>query len=122
MARALRELQEQGGWQGRRQHYRALSGLVREGLREQGVRTLLEPACYSATLTSFLLPEGVRFMDLYERLKQAGFVIYPGQSAVQEAIFRIAIMGDLSQKDMTEFLGAFRAARADAAAPLRGGV
>jgi 2-aminoethylphosphonate-pyruvate transaminase len=115
---ALLELEEMGGWRQRQAHYQALSQLVREGMRQCGVSLLLrDPACYSAILSSFLLPQRVVFQELYERLKQAGYVIYPGQAALKEAIFRVAVLGDLSPQDMMGFLEAFSAACGLAAAP-----
>ena len=113
---ALRELEEDGGWEARNRHYRSLSVIVRDGLRGRGVSLLLDaPDCCSATLSSFRLPEGVRFQTLYERLKESGFVIYPGQQALDGAIFRVAVMGDLSREDMEEFVEAFAAARGEPA-------
>jgi 2-aminoethylphosphonate-pyruvate transaminase len=104
---ALRELEDDGGWEWRHEHYAALSRLVRGGLAERGVKLLLPERECSSTLSSFLLPEGVVFQELYERLKQAGYVIYPGQQALKESIFRVAVMGDLSRRDMEGFLDAF---------------
>jgi 2-aminoethylphosphonate-pyruvate transaminase len=108
---ALRELDEAGGWRVRHDHYAELSRLVRDGLKALGVGQLLDESSCSSSLTSFLLPEGVVFQRLYERLKQAGFVIYPGQAALKESIFRIAVMGDLCRSDMERFLDAFALAR-----------
>jgi 2-aminoethylphosphonate-pyruvate transaminase len=105
---ALRELSDKGGAEQRQRHYQELSALVREGLRERGVELFLrDREHFSSTLSSFLLPKGVRFRDLYDRLQQGGFVIYPGQAALQESIFRVAVMGDLSLDDMREFLSLF---------------
>jgi 2-aminoethylphosphonate-pyruvate transaminase len=108
LAEALRELEEAGGWRARHEHYAELSRLVREGMKARGISLLLEDqAACSATLSSFLLPQGVAFQPLYERLKQAGYVIYPGQQMLQERIFRVAVMGDLGREDMEGFLKAF---------------
>jgi 2-aminoethylphosphonate-pyruvate transaminase len=115
---ALRELEEAGGWERRHRHYQDLSNLVRSGLAELGVEPLLDdPDCLASMLTSFRLPPGTRFQGLYERLKAAGFVIYAGQQALREAIFRVAVMGDLSRDDMEAFLGACAAALPRRAAP-----
>jgi 2-aminoethylphosphonate-pyruvate transaminase len=112
---ALVELEEAGGWAQRHEHYRGLSRFVRTGLRACGAPLLLpEEGCYSATLSSFVLPPGVVFHSLFERLKEAGFVIYPGQHWLAEKIFRVAVMGDLSFADMNRFVEAFSAATASA--------
>jgi 2-aminoethylphosphonate-pyruvate transaminase len=107
---ALAELQDNGGWRQRHEQYRSLSALVREGMRRRGVPLLLPASDYSAILSSFVLPASLEFQRLYERLKRAGYVIYPGQAALKESIFRVAVMGDLSRQDVEGFLEAFSAA------------
>jgi 2-aminoethylphosphonate-pyruvate transaminase len=105
---ALAELEESGGWQSRHVHYRRLSQLLRVGLGRQGVSLLLpDEQAYSAMLTSFVLPEGTSFPALHARLKEAGFVIYPGQHVLKESIFRVAVMGDLSAEEMERFVSLF---------------
>lgn len=101
---ALEELDEPGGWTARHAHYRQLSQFIRERLDGAGFSLLLgqENAC-SSTLTAFNLPPGVKFDDLYQPLKECGFVIYPGQKELQTKIFRVAVMGDLTLADMREF-------------------
>ena len=101
---ALSELDAEGGWQMRHAHYSALSSRLRQQLLELGFSLLLEDeSAYSATLTSFDLPPGVSFDDLYSEMVEHGFVIYPGQKELQTRIFRIAVMGDLSSADIDEF-------------------
>lgn len=107
---ALRELTDCGGWQQRHQHYAALSRQLRDGMKARGIQLLLPEESYSASLTSFLLPEKVPFQHLYDRLKEAGFVIYPGQHSLKAGIFRVAVMGDLGENDLAEFLTSFSAA------------
>ncbi len=104
---ALAELKESGGWQHRQQLYQSRSAQVREALARSGVQLLLDgPDCYASSLTSFRLPDEVSFSRLHAHLKQAGFVIYPGQQSLNDTIFRIAVMGDLSNQDIAELVGA----------------
>ncbi|MEQ1904387.1 MAG: aminotransferase class V-fold PLP-dependent enzyme [Pirellulaceae bacterium] len=106
---ALHELEDQGGWKKRRDHYRELSRIVREGLKSQSYRLLLKNENdYSSILTSFLLPSNVAFEELFANLKDQGYVIYSGQRALNGKIFRIAVMGDLSTDDMQGFVGTFK--------------
>lgn len=107
---ALAELEEGGGWQGRRRHYRTLSGLLRTGLQARGARLLLgSEREYASSLTSFQLPEGIGYDLLHARLKQAGFVVYPGQRGLLGQIFRVAVMGAMDERDVGRFLAAFEA-------------
>ena len=79
---------------------------MRQRLLELRFSLLLEEeSVYSSTLTSFNLPPGVSFDDLYSEMVEHGFVIYPGQKELQTRIFRIAVMGDLSSSDIDEFVG-----------------
>jgi 2-aminoethylphosphonate-pyruvate transaminase len=104
LGEALAELEEAGGWRRRHEHYAALSRKLRGELRAQGLGLLLGDARhYSAVLSSFFLPEGVAFDDLYRGLKEAGFVIYAGQKSLGRTIFRVAVMGDLTLEDIGDF-------------------
>lgn len=105
---ALKELAEQGGWQARQKHYLHLSRLLRDRLPPLGAPLLLrdDPALASM-LTSFWLPQNMEFKNLFNRLKERRFVIYPGQQALQEKIFRLAVMGDLTPADLEEFITVF---------------
>lgn len=103
---ALRELADLGGWQARRERYRALSARIRGGLRELGVELLLPPEAYSSMISSFRLPQGVAYAQLHDALREEGFVIYAGQAELARTIFRIANMGDLRDSDVERLLGA----------------
>jgi 2-aminoethylphosphonate-pyruvate transaminase len=104
---ALAELQEAGGWQARHARYRALSGLLREGLAGLGLVPLLRAdADRSVVLTAYRLPRSTGYQDLHDRLKAEGFVIYGGQGPLASTIFRIAVMGDLTRADVELLVGA----------------
>jgi 2-aminoethylphosphonate-pyruvate transaminase len=103
---ALRELEDLGGWQARRERYRALSSRIRAGLQELDVELLLPEDAYSSMISSFKLPKGVTYPELHDALREEGFVIYAGQAALARTIFRIANMGDLRDSDIERLLGA----------------
>jgi len=107
---ALDELAESGGWKARHALYTQRSNRVRSALRELGVKTLLDREdVYGATLTSWTLPSGKSYDALHSHLKNEGFVIYAGQGKFDGAIFRIAVMGDLSEGDLDRLVGGLRA-------------
>jgi 2-aminoethylphosphonate-pyruvate transaminase len=109
LAEALRELENDGGWRGRRARYAALSLRVFEGLREQGVAPLLDitrPS--SSVLTAYRIPAGYDYASLHDFLKAAGFIIYAGQGRFKEEICRIAVMGAIDSADVTRLLARFR--------------
>jgi 2-aminoethylphosphonate-pyruvate transaminase len=42
----------------------------------------------------------MNYAQLHDELKSAGFIIYAGQGAYAERIFRISMMGDISEADV----------------------
>lgn len=108
---ALAELAEEGGWKARHALYTARSNNVRSVCTELSAHLLLErDDAYGATLTSFRLPGGKTYEKLHADLKRDGFVIYAGQGKFDGAIFRIAVMGDLSGADLDRLARALRGA------------
>jgi 2-aminoethylphosphonate-pyruvate transaminase len=106
--KALMELEAGGGWQARGERYRHLSRTIRAELDRIGIRRFLPEDAYCGVISSFHLPEGVSYEALHDHLKEAGFVIYAGQAGLYHSIFRIANMGDISDRDLARFLGVFR--------------
>jgi 2-aminoethylphosphonate-pyruvate transaminase len=104
---ALDELESGGGWRERNNQYLRRSKLLRDSLCGNGFELLLgSEAAYSSLLTSFRLPPGTTFDELYAPLEKQGFVIYPGQKSLQQQIFRVAIMGDIHLDDIRAFADA----------------
>lgn len=97
---ALLELEDAGGVEARRQHYLGLSQQLRKGLAPLGFRPLLADEQFASFFTSFLLPAGLSYAVLHDRLKAQGFVVYAGQGKFLHDIVRISTMGDLTQDDI----------------------
>ncbi len=105
---ALAELQDSGGWAARRSRYRQLSRRVRIGLSGLGFELLLgDQRHYASMLSSFILPEGLTYDRLAGQLAQQGFIVYPGQASLKDAIVRIAVMGDLTESEMDVLIDEF---------------
>jgi 2-aminoethylphosphonate-pyruvate transaminase len=105
---ALKEMEEMGGWTARHNHYSFLAQQIRQSLQQVGVRTLLDEQDYSCVLTSFKLPSSCNYENIHDTLKDSGFVIYAGQGAFKNSIFRIANMGDIQPNDMQRLLDCFQ--------------
>lgn len=97
---ALAEHAEQGGWNARRDAFRARAARVAATLARLGVVTLLSPSEYSSVLWSYRLPPGMSYKRLHDGLKKRGFVIYAGQGHLSPDVFRIAHMGDVHEPDL----------------------
>ncbi len=105
---ALAELDDRGGWEARRCHYRSLSQRVRAGLEHLGLDLLLgDESQYASMLSSFVLPPGLAYERLADDLLRRGFVVYPGQASLKDAIVRIAVMGDLLCSDIELLVDGF---------------
>ena len=90
--------------EGRHARYRALAEQLRSGLKELGFGLFLPPEHRSSLLTTVYLPDGVNYGDLHDRLKAQGFVIYAGQDALSQRVFRLANMGQITADDIKRFL------------------
>lgn len=69
--------------------------------------TLLDDALHSPIITAFYSPKAdtYRFAEFYQRLKQQGFVIYPGKVS-QSDCFRIGNIGEIYPQDIERLLAA----------------
>lgn len=104
---ALVELEEEGGVVKRYERYKRNQQILSEGLERLGFRILLPKQAQSPFITSIYYPdsEAFSFQVLYERLKKAGFVIYPGKIS-QVDTFRIGNIGEVYPEDMERLLTA----------------
>lgn len=108
LSAALDELAEQGGREARARSYCGRMAQVRQTLEGLGIRPLLPEGESSCVLNGFHLPAGLAYEPLHDGLKTRGFIIYAGQSALAQQIFRISTMGDISPADMDRLCAALR--------------
>ncbi|MFR9802692.1 2-aminoethylphosphonate aminotransferase [Pseudonocardia sp. RS010] len=106
LVEALDELRSEGGWRTRHDRYARYAGAVGKTLRAADVAPLLPDGGSSVVLRSYRLPNTVSYVDLHDRLKDRGFVIYAGQGKLANSIFRISTMGDLSDVNIDRLVDA----------------
>ena len=106
---ALRELQQEGGVEGRSARYQRNREVLRDGMRAMGFAELLEERHQGWIITSFHSPTHANyaFEDFYNRLSDRGLVIYPGKVSNADC-FRIGHIGRLFEADTRALLGAIR--------------
>jgi 2-aminoethylphosphonate-pyruvate transaminase len=104
---ALDEFFEAGGWTARRTLFRQRMARIRAHLEGSGVRGLLAAAESSCVLQAFELPVGRTYTALHDALKARGFIIYAGQGALSDRIFRLSAMGEITDSDVDHLLVAF---------------
>lgn len=105
---ALDEYATAGGRSARHERYRRHSLQIRETFAALGFRPLLPLAATSVCLQTFWLPDGVRYAEIHDRLKDRGFVIYAGQGPLAQRTVRIAVMGDLHDDDIARLTTALQ--------------
>ena len=106
-AQALKELAQEGGVSARHQRYRNNQRRLVAGMRALGFRPLLDDSLHSPIITAFYSPDApqYRFHTFYQKLKDQGFVIYPGKVS-QSDCFRIGNIGEVYDADITALLAA----------------
>jgi 2-aminoethylphosphonate-pyruvate transaminase len=106
---ALQEFSAEGGQTGRGARYAENCRILIEGMRALGFRTLLPDALQAPIIVTFHMPKHAKFVfqSFYDKLKDRGYVIYPGKLTVADS-FRIGCIGRL---DARHIAGALRAIR-----------
>jgi 2-aminoethylphosphonate-pyruvate transaminase len=114
LAQALEEHEAEGGMAGRGARYRANCRILVEGMREQGFEPLLPDHFQAPIIVTFRMPADPRFVfdDFHDRLREKGYVIYPGKLTVAPS-FRIGCIGRIGPDEMCGALAAIRATLAD---------
>lgn len=103
---ALKELEAEGGIEARHRRYVENHRVLVDGMRALGYKTLLPDDIQSPVITSFLYPSShFCFADFYRRLKEKGFVLYPGKIS-QADTFRIGNIGDVFPSDFENLVKA----------------
>jgi 2-aminoethylphosphonate-pyruvate transaminase len=106
---ALTELEAEGGVAGRAARYGANHATLMRGMEDLGFVAYLAPEDQSYIITAFRYPDDPRFRfeELYARLTDLGFIIYPGKLS-QEPCFRIGTIGRLLPHDIDALLDGIR--------------
>ena len=106
---ALTEFFAEGGVAGRGARYAENCRVLIEGMRALGFTPLLAERLQAPIIVTFRMPADpqFRFQAFYDRLKERGYVIYPGKLTVADS-FRIGCIGRLYPDHMRGALAAIR--------------
>ncbi|HVM79552.1 MAG TPA: 2-aminoethylphosphonate--pyruvate transaminase [Stellaceae bacterium] len=109
-ARAMEQHEAEGGVAGRGGRYRRNCRILIEGLRALGFETLLPDRLQAPIIVTVRTPADPRFdfERFYDRLREKGYVIYPGKLTVADT-FRIGCIGALGEAEMRGALAPIRA-------------
>lgn len=103
--RALEELVDEGGVSARHERYTRVQRRISDGFRAMGFEPYLDDS-QGPIITAFRTPAGFDFGAFYERLYEAGFVIYPANLAAEPGCFRVGSIGRLTEEDVDGLLEA----------------
>jgi 2-aminoethylphosphonate-pyruvate transaminase len=108
-SQALKELEAEGGVEGRAARYASNHKALMEGMMELGFDAYLAPEHQSHIITSFRFPTHARFdfSAFYDRLSELGFLIYPGKVSDADC-FRIGTIGHIFPQDIQALVAAIR--------------
>ncbi len=111
---ALMEFFAEGGQPGRGARYAENGRVLVEGMRNLGFRPLLPAALQAPIIYTFHMPTDPAFVfqTFYDRLKDRGYVIYPGKLTVADS-FRIGCIGRIDASCMQAFVKAVEAVIAE---------
>jgi 2-aminoethylphosphonate-pyruvate transaminase len=106
---ALEEFDAEGGVAGRGRRYAENCKILIDGMRALGFETLLPDHLQAPIIVTFRMPTEKKFVfqDFYDRLKERGYVIYPGKLTAADS-FRIGCIGRLYPDHMRGALDAIR--------------
>ncbi|WP_223590552.1 2-aminoethylphosphonate--pyruvate transaminase [Neobacillus bataviensis] len=111
-AQALKELEVEGGIKNRAARYKNNQKILSKGMKKLGLEPILNNELQSPIITSFYYPDSeyFKFSTFYLKLKEKGFVIYPGKVSDLDT-FRIGNIGDVHQQDIEALLQAIEESR-----------
>ncbi len=106
---ALQEFLAEGGQPGRGRRYQQNCRVLIDGMRTLGFTPLLPEALQAPIIVTFHMSRDPAFVfqTFYDKLKDRGYVIYPGKLTVADS-FRIGCIGRLDTTHMTSALAAVR--------------
>ena len=106
---ALEEFSAEGGVAGRGGRYAENCKILIEGMSALGFEPLLPKALQAPIIVTFRMPadKAFVFQAFYDKLKERGYVIYPGKLTVADS-FRIGCIGRLNADHMRGALKAIR--------------
>jgi 2-aminoethylphosphonate-pyruvate transaminase len=106
---ALEEFFAEGGVSGRGRRYSENCRVLIGGMRDLGFEPLLPERLQAPIIVTFRMPadKAFIFQTFYDKLKERGYVIYPGKLTVADS-FRIGCIGRLYPEQMRGALAAVR--------------
>jgi 2-aminoethylphosphonate-pyruvate transaminase len=106
---ALDQFVAEGGQPARLARYTANCETLVAGMRELGFRVFLPPPIQAPIIVTFHAPADAKytFKEFYERVRDKGFILYPGKLTQMET-FRVGCIGAIGPAEMRHAVNAVR--------------
>ncbi len=100
-AQAMKELAAEGGIPARHARYVANQQLLSQRMVALGFKPYLAPEVQGPIITTFYYPENTHFTfkEMYDYIKERGYVLYPGKTVDAET-FRVGNIGEIYPADI----------------------
>ncbi|HDK41861.1 MAG TPA: aminotransferase class V-fold PLP-dependent enzyme, partial [Candidatus Pacearchaeota archaeon] len=95
---ALDELIEEG-IENRIQRYKRNGDLLKSELKEIGLSFHLKKEEMSNLMVNILVPENLTYNDIHSKMKERGYVFYPGKGPLEGRTIHLANIGTLTEQD-----------------------
>lgn len=107
-AKALEELEAEGGIKARAARYMENNRLLIEKMADMGIKPYIGGVHQGPIITTFFYPESHRFSfaQMYAYVKDRGYAIYPGKVTDADT-FRIGNIGEIYREDIELLCGIF---------------
>lgn len=104
-AKAIEQFEAEGAVAGRHKRYLNNCRILIDGMTALGFETLLPASLQAPIIVTFKMPAdpAFDFQKFYDRVKDHGFVLYPGKLTVAPS-FRVGCIGHLGEDDMNQAL------------------
>ena len=105
-AKALEELEQEGGVEARSRRYRENNRYLIQGLKAMGFIPYVSEEHQGPIITTFFYPENrnYTFEEMYCFIKDRGYAIYPGKVTDADT-FRIGNIGEIYPEDIEKLCG-----------------
>ena len=106
---ALEQYAAAGGQPARLARYTANYETLVAGMSEMGFRAFLDPKIQAPIIVTFHAPADPKysFKEFYERVRDKGFILYPGK-LTQVETFRVGCIGAIGPVEMRDAVDAMR--------------
>jgi 2-aminoethylphosphonate-pyruvate transaminase len=104
---AIDQFKAEGGQPARGARYAANCRMLIEGMEQLGFSTFLDKRMQAPIIVTFHAPAdpNYRFLDFYERVREKGYILYPGK-LTQVETFRVGCIGAIDPNEMRNVVGA----------------